>query len=64
MSPRIPLPSNNVTSLGTPDTKGLAPAIGKIRSALARSVYGSLAVDPTVLEPVRIRNARVQQCNL
>jgi hypothetical protein len=50
--------------LGAPDARGLAPAIGRARSQLARSVYGSLDVDPLVLELVRMRNARVQQCNL
>jgi hypothetical protein len=50
--------------LGAPDARGLAPDIGRARSQLARSVYGSLDVDPLVLELVRMRNARVQQCNL
>ena len=64
MSPRIPLPTDNVTSLGVPDTRGIAPAIGKIRSALARSVYASGPVEAVALELVRMRNARLQQCNL
>jgi hypothetical protein len=64
MSPRLPLPGNDLTALGTPDVRGLAPAIGQARSRLARAVYGSPAVDPRVLELVRMRNARVQQCNV
>ena len=64
MSPRLPLPTNGVTPLGAPDARGLAPDIGKARSQLTKAVYGSPPVDPLVLELVRIRNARVQQCNL
>ncbi|MEO5841020.1 MAG: hypothetical protein ABIQ73_21765 [Acidimicrobiales bacterium] len=64
MSPRLPLPSNDRTPLGAADARGLAPAVGKARSRLAKAVYGSPAVDPVVLELVRMRNARVQQCNL
>jgi hypothetical protein len=50
--------------LGAPDARGLAPEIGKARSRLAKAVYGSHEIDPVVLELVRMRNARVQQCNL
>jgi hypothetical protein len=50
--------------LGAPDARGLAPEIGKARSRLAKAVYGAQPVDPLVLELVRMRNARVQQCNL
>ena len=64
MSPRIPLPTDNRTPLGAPDARGLAPEIGKARSQLTKAVYGSLPVDPVVVELVRMRNARVQQCNL
>ena len=64
MSPRLPLPNNGVTPLGAPDARGLAPEIGKARSRITKAVYGSLAVDPLVVELVRVRNARVQQCNL
>lgn len=64
MSPRLPLPTKALTSLGAHDARGLAPAIGKARSGLTKAVYGTPAVDPLVLELVRIRNARVQQCNL
>jgi hypothetical protein len=64
MSPRIPLPSSDKTALGAPDARGLAPVIGKARSRLAKAVYGGLPIDPLVLELVRMRNARVQQCNL
>jgi hypothetical protein len=64
MTPRLPLPTDNVTPLGAPDARGLAPEIGKARSQLAKAIYGSQAVDPLVLELVRMRNARVQQCNL
>jgi hypothetical protein len=64
MNPRLPLPSSARTPLGAPDARGLAPAIGKARSRLAKAVYGSPEVDPLVLELVRMRNARVQQCNL
>ena len=64
MSPRLPLPSNEVTALGTPDARGLAPEIGTVRSRLVKAVYGSQQIDPLVLELVRMRNARVQQCNL
>ena len=64
MSPRLPLPSNAVTPLGAPDARGLAPEVGKARSRLAKAVYGAQEIDPVVLELVRMRNARVQQCNL
>jgi hypothetical protein len=64
MNPRLPLPSNELTPLGAPDARGLAPAIGKARSRLAKAVYGSQEIDPVVLEIVRMRNARVQHCNL
>ena len=64
MSPRLPLPSDVLTALGTPDARGLAPEIGKACSRLAKAVYGSHEIDPLVLELVRMRNARVQQCNL
>lgn len=64
MSPRIPLLSDQTTAIGVPDAKGLAPTIDKARSALARAVYSSGPVDPLVLELVRMRNARHQQCNL
>ncbi|MEO8695851.1 MAG: hypothetical protein ABI658_20190 [Acidimicrobiales bacterium] len=64
MSPRLPLPSNDRTPLGAPDARGLAPAVGRARSRLAKAVYGSPEPDPLVLELVRMRNARVQQCNL
>ena len=64
MSPRLPLPSNERTALGAPDARGLAPEIGKARSRLVKAVYGSQEIDPLVLELVRMRNARVQQCNL
>lgn len=64
MSPRIPLPTNGVTALGAPDVRGLAPEIGKARSRVTKAIYGSQPVDPLVLELVRMRNARVQQCNL
>ena len=64
MSPRLPLPTNDLTALGAPDARGLAPDVGKARSRLAKAVYGAHEVDPLVLELVRIRNARVQQCNL
>lgn len=64
MKPRLPLPTDTRTPLGAPDARGLAPEIGKARSRLAKAVYGSPALDPIVLELVRMRNARVQQCNL
>jgi hypothetical protein len=64
MSPRLPLPTNAKTPLGAPDARGLAPEVGKARSRLAKAVYGAQEVDPLVLELVRMRNARVQQCNL
>ena len=64
MSPRLPLLTNEVTALGAPDARGLAPEIGKARSRLAKAVYGGQEVDPVVVELVRMRNARVQQCNL
>ena len=64
MTPRIPLPTNGVTALGAPDARGLAPEIGQARSRVSKAIYGSQPVDPLVLELVRIRNARVQQCNL
>jgi hypothetical protein len=64
MSSRLPLATDATTPLGTPDVRGLAPEVGKVRSRLAKAVYGSQQVDPVVLELVRIRNARLQQCNL
>lgn len=64
MSPRLPLPSNERTALGAHDARGLAPEVGKARSRLAKAVYGAQEIDPVALELVRMRNARVQQCNL
>ncbi len=64
MTARIPLLSAELTAIGTPDTRGLSPTIGKARSVLARAVYSSGPVDQIALELVRMRNARLQQCNL
>ena len=64
MTPRLPLPTDGRTALGAPDARGLAPEMGKARSRLAKAVYGAPPVDPLVIELVRMRNARVQQCNL
>jgi hypothetical protein len=64
MTPRLPLASNERTALGAHDARGLAPEVGKARSRLAKAVYGAQEIDPVALELVRMRNARVQQCNL
>ncbi len=62
MTPRIPLPSDELTRWGLPDTSGLAPAIGKARRRLLKVAHGSAFVDPVTTELVRMRNARHQTC--
>jgi AhpD family alkylhydroperoxidase len=70
MTPRIPLPSDRVTTLGVadprlavPDPAELAPAIAAARE---RGRITSFALDsigdPVLIEMVRLRNARFQDC--
>ena len=62
MTPRIPLESNELTSLGLPKTTGMAPVLSKARRDLARAAHQMGQVDPVTTELVRIRNARYQNC--
>lgn len=62
MTPRIPLPNNDVNRWGLPDTAGMAPAISAARGRLVRVAHRMGTVDPVTTELVRIRNARHQQC--
>jgi hypothetical protein len=61
---RIPLPTDQVTGLGIPDTSALAPdvsaALGRLFKETTRLPY----LGNVTSELVRIRNARFQQCHL
>lgn len=62
MTPRIPLPSDELNPLGLPDTSALAPALAAARDQLRRAAFRMRSVDPVTTELVRIRNARHQTC--
>ncbi len=62
MTPRIPLPSDELNALGLPDTSALAPALAAARDQLRRAAFRMRSVDAVTTELVRIRNARHQTC--
>ncbi|HEX5267778.1 MAG TPA: hypothetical protein VFW24_13490 [Acidimicrobiales bacterium] len=64
MTPRIPLPTDQLTSLGIPDTGSLSPEISKVRGRIYRETNKINSVDPVTTELVRMRNARYQACFL
>lgn len=64
MKARIPLPTEELTSLGIPDTSSLSPLISTVRGKIYRETNRMNTVDPVTTELVRIRNARYQACHL
>jgi len=62
VTPRIPLPSDELNPLGLPDTSALAPTLTAARDQLRRAAFRMRSVDPVTTELVRIRNARHQTC--
>jgi hypothetical protein len=62
VTPRIPLPTDELNSLGLPDTSGMAPAMAAARDRLRRAAFRMRQVDAMTTELVRIRNARHQTC--
>ena len=64
MTPRIPLPTAGLTSLGIPDTSSLSPLISDVRGRIYRETNRINTVDPVTTELVRMRNARYQACHL
>ena len=64
MTPRIPLPTDQLTSLGIPDTSSLSPEISAVRGRIYRETNKLNHVDPVTTELVRMRNARYQACHL
>lgn len=64
MTPRIPLPTSELTSLGIPDTSSLSPRISEVRGRIYRETNRINTVDPVTTELVRMRNARYQACHL
>ena len=62
MTPRIPLPTDELNALGLPDTSGLAPELAAARDQLRRAAFRMRSVDAVTTELVRIRNARHQTC--
>ena len=64
MTARIPLPSDELTGLGIPDTSSLSPEISQVRGGIYRATNRLNSVDPVTTELVRMRNARYQACHL
>jgi hypothetical protein len=64
MRSRIPLPSDQVTGLGIPDTSALAPPVGAALGRLFKETTRLPNLGNVTSELVRIRNARFQQCHL
>jgi hypothetical protein len=62
MTPRIPLPSDELDALGLPDTSTLAPELARARDQLRRAAFRMRSVDAVTTELIRIRNARHQSC--
>ena len=62
MTPRIPLPSDELNTMGLPDTSMLAPDLAQTRDQLRRAAFRMRSVDAATTELVRIRNARHQSC--
>lgn len=71
MTPRIPLPSGRTTTYGNTDTRvavpdagELAPDIAAARTQSQRSTFAITTIgDPVLVEMVRLRNARFQDCH-
>jgi len=64
MRSRIPLPTDRVTGLGTPDTSALAPAISAALGRLFKETMRLPNLGNVTSELVRMRNARFQACHL
>ena len=64
MAPRIPLPSDQLTFLGVPDTSTLCPDLNPAVGRYYASIVTLGGVDPVTTELVRMRNAERQACNL
>ena len=64
MAPKIPLPNAQMTALGTPDTRDLAPEMADAARRYFRESGHLDDVDIVTTELVRIRNARHQTCFL
>ena len=64
MAPRIPLPSTELTFLGTPDTSSLCPELNPAVGRYYTAIVTLGGVDPVTTELVRMRNAERQACNL
>ena len=62
MTPRIPLPTDELNALGLPDTSTLAPELASARDQLRSAAFRMRSVDAVTTELVRIRNARHQSC--
>jgi len=64
VAPKIPLPNVEMTALGTPDTRALAPEMSEPTRRYFRESGHLAEVDVVTTELVRIRNARHQTCFL
>jgi hypothetical protein len=64
VAPRIPLPTDQLTSLGVPDTGDLCPTLAPVRGEYYKSIVTMKSLDPIMTELVRLRNAEFQSCNL
>jgi hypothetical protein len=62
VTPRLPLPTDELNALGLPDTSALAPALAGARDRLRRAAFRMRSVDAVTTELVRMRNARHQFC--
>jgi hypothetical protein len=64
VAPRIPLPSDQLTFLGTPDTSSLCPDLNQAVGRYYTEIVTLGGVNPVTTELVRMRNAERQACNL
>ena len=64
MRSRIPLPTDELTGLGTPDTSTLVPAVSAASGRLFKETMRLPNLGNVTSELVRIRNARYQACHL
>jgi hypothetical protein len=62
VTPRIPLPTDELNAMGLPDTSAFAPELAQARDQLRRAAFRMRSVDAVTTELVRIRNARHQFC--
>jgi hypothetical protein len=62
MTPRIPLPSDELDALRPPATPRPAPELARARDQLRRAAFRMRSVDAVTTELIRIRNARHQSC--